>query len=133
MSAFEPNEIDELMSIPGQISKDSTFVNSALKMQYSNCIDKLRNRSVKGTGYNVRRCKDAVKRFRAKPALTPEKVSAIRLYYNERIQKYSTDSTDFSKRYSDIYFNKLLSSGIFNIGKNVVNSDKKKSVGNLLD
>lgn len=129
--SFTADEISTLNCIPGQISRDSTFVNKAMRMQYRNSISKLSNRSVKGTCESTRRCKDVQKNYGAKPALSPEKVSAIRHYYNQCIHKYAVESSDFNKRYADIYFKKLLSQAIHNIGKKEENVAKNTT--NLLD
>lgn len=100
-------------------------------MQYRNSISKLSNRSVKGTCEITRRCKDVQKKYVAKPALSPEKVSAIRHYYNQRIHKYAVESSDFNKRFADIYFKRLLSQAIHNIAKKEENFVKDAT--NLLD
>lgn len=129
--SFTAEQILTLNCIPGQISRDSTFVNQAMRMQYRNSISKLSNRSVKGTCENTRRCKDVQKIYGAKPALSPEKVSAIRHYYNQRIHKHAVESSDFNKRFGDIYFKKLLSQAINNIAKRETNFAKDST--NLLD
>lgn len=57
------------------------------------------------------------KTYSAKPALTPEKVQAVRFRYNERIQKNCIETLEFSKRFSDAYFNKLLNGVLSNIAR----------------
>lgn len=111
---FTAEQMASLNNIPGHISKDSTFVNRAMGMLYQGSIGKLRNRSVKGTCESIRRYKDASRSYVAKAPLTPEKVSAIRYCYNQRIQKYAVESSDFNQRFSDGSFNKLLSMAIHN-------------------
>lgn len=55
--------------------------------------------------------------YPAKLLLSPEKVMAVRARYNERIRKNCTDSIEFSKRFSDGYFNKQLNVTLSNHGR----------------
>lgn len=92
------------------------------------------NRSLKGTAGGIRRCRDGrVQNYPAKLALTPEKVTAIRYYYNQRIRKYVQDQSQFNKRINTEYFNKLVATAIFNISKKMQRYCTTINVGNLLD
>lgn len=102
-----------------------------MTMQYRNSIDKLSNRSLKGTCEKTRRHKDTQIMLRAKPPLTPEKVGAIRKIYNQRIHTYAIESSDFNKRIADGNFNKHLASAIHNITRKKL--ARAADATNLLD
>lgn len=106
--SFTAPEIAVLQSIPCAKNKDASFIRKALEMQYKNDLEKLCERSVKGTAGNIRHVNGVPKHCRPKPPLTPEKVMAIRHHYNQRITNKVADSSDFSKRIANAYFNKIL-------------------------
>lgn len=83
-------------------------------MLYESDSHKLVNRSVTGMKSRARNSNGTTKTYSAKPALTPEKLKAVRSYYNARIQVNCVESTEFGKRISDQYFNKLLNSALSN-------------------
>lgn len=92
-------------------------------MQYRDELEKLRQRSVKGTEGSVRCIKGIPKVFPGKLALTPEKLNAIRSQYNQRIQKHAVESTDFSIRVADSHFNKILNGILSNYMRKTVHQN----------
>lgn len=106
--SFTAPEIAVLQSIPSSQNRDATFIRKALCMQYKNELEKLCQRSVKGTAGNIRHVNGVQKYYPPKLPLTPKKDMAVRHQYNQRITKKVTDSSDFSKRIADAYFNKIL-------------------------
>lgn len=86
-------------------------------MQYKDDLEKLAQRSVRGIAQTVRINNGVLTTYSAKPALSPEKVKAVRSRYNERVRKNCIDSVEFSKRLSDVYFNKLLNTSLSNHGR----------------
>lgn len=117
--SFTADEIAVLQSIPGVINKDASFVKKALEMQYKNELSKLSERSVKGTAGGIRHVNGIPKLCLPKPPLTPKKVMAIRHQYNRRITQRVQDSTDFSKRIADVYFNKILNGVLSNFTRQI--------------
>lgn len=86
-------------------------------MQYKDDLEKLAQRSVRGIARTVRTNNGVLATYPVKPALSPEKVKAVRSRYNERIRKNCIDSVEFAKRISDVYFNKLLNTVLSNHGR----------------
>lgn len=97
-----------LRNIPGAIKDDAKFVRQGMEFLYKENMDKLVNRSVKGTKKRARTSKGVTKQHSAKLPLTPEKISILRSLFIERITEKCAESTEFTKRNSDVYFNKLL-------------------------
>lgn len=89
----------------------------ALRILYESDPDILSNRSVVGVKARTRNINGSIKVYPAKPALTPEKLNAVRSQYYMRIQSNCVDSVDFTKRISDVYFKKLLSNALSNEGR----------------
>lgn len=116
-STFTPDEIVVLRAISVAEKKDATFVRVALEMQYKDELEKLSQRSVKGNAESVRKSKGVDVIYAAKLPLSPEKVNPVRARYNERIRENCVDSLEFSKRFSDVYFNKLLNITLSNHGR----------------
>lgn len=106
--SFNSRDLTRLLNIPVAKNHDSTFVKVALNIIYENDSSVLMNKSIKGLPGRIRNCNGVIRIYPAKPALTPEKLKAVRSHYNMRIQANCADSIGFSKRISDIYFNKLV-------------------------
>lgn len=111
---FDPRELADLQNIPIESRHDAKFVKMALEQVYKNDLEKLMCRSIKGIEERSRSFKGVMSMLPSKPAFTPEKLRAVRSQYNMRIQANCMDSTEFAKRISDKYFNKLLNSVLSN-------------------
>lgn len=95
----------------------------ALEMLYKDDLKQLCERSLKGT-VAMFRCKRGVSRYcPPKLPLTPVKVQAIRFHYNQRITQKVSDSTDYRRRISDTYFNKILNGALSNFAKPSASND----------
>lgn len=129
--SFTELEIAVLSSVSFARNKDASFIRKALEMQYKNELEKLCQRSVKGTAGNMRHVNGVLKCYAPKPPLTPKKVMDIRHLYNQRITKGVTDSSDFSKRISDSYFNKILNGILSNI-TNRIDSNQNAGVIDII-
>lgn len=114
---FIPDEIAVLRAIPVTEKNDAKFVRVALEMQYKDGLETLSQRSVTGIAGGVRKLNGVHVKHAAKLPLSPEKVMSVRARYNERINENCVDALEFSKRFSDAYFNKLLNGTLSNYGR----------------
>lgn len=86
--------------------KDSKFVREAVKNLYKSDIEKLKNRSIRGSKRNKV----------IKLPLTPEKVTTIKSLFLGRLSRVIS-TEDMETRCSQSYLNRLMSDAIGNILK----------------
>lgn len=100
----------DLESIPHNNSNAATYVRKSLEIFYRNDICALSSHSLTG------RCS---KKHDQKTPITPEKRSILSRLFRLRIQSLSISNKDKNSRSSVKVFNRILSSGLCNMERNV--------------
>lgn len=115
---FTSSEIAVLQSMALDKKTDSTFVLKCLHFAYKNDLSALLNKTLKGKPESMIISDDGdVAYMPAKDSLSPKKIKLIRELFMERINKCKLKPTENSERIKDSYMNKLIASGITNVGK----------------
>lgn len=115
---FTSIEIEVLQTMKLDAESDSGFILNCLKFAYKNDVSVLRMKTLKGTpeAFTVS-VSGEVTRKPAKDPLTPSKVKAIRELFVQRIKKCKLKPAAFNERIKEAHMNKLVASGITNLGR----------------
>lgn len=116
---FTSNEILVLQNMPLDQQTDSTFILNCLKFAYKSNPAVLRHKTLKGKREAMVISDDGdVAYMPGKDPLSPQKIKSIRELFVERINKCNLKPAAYSTRIKEPYMNKMIASGITNMGKN---------------
>lgn len=115
---FTGSEIAVLKSMSLDQKTDSTFILKCLQYAYKQDLAVLLKKTLKGKTEAMIISDDGEVEYKpGKDPLSPQKVQKIRQLFVERINKCNLKPAENADRMVDAYMNKLIASGITNIGK----------------